>query len=66
MDKVFKWLTVLLLCFLAVAVLTHAYGFSLAAGTLFSGLNTLGTSLEAGGIKSGGTATAPANSKVAA
>jgi hypothetical protein len=60
MDKFWKWLTVLLLCFLAVAVLTHAYGFSLAAGTLFTGLNSLGTSLEAGGISSGGTAVQPA------
>jgi hypothetical protein len=57
MDKFWKWLTLLIVLFAAVAVLTHAYGFSLAAGTLFSGLNTLGGTLEGGNIASGGTKT---------
>jgi len=55
MDKFWKWFTLLIVLFAFVAVLTHAYGFSLAAGTLFSGVNTLGKTLEAGGVASGGT-----------
>lgn len=57
MDKFWKWLTVLIVLFAGVAVLTHAYGFSLAAGTMFQGLNTLGSTLEGGTIASGGTKT---------
>ena len=53
MDKFWKWFTLLIVLFAFVAVLTHAYGFSLAAGTLFGGVNQLGTSLEAGGISAG-------------
>jgi hypothetical protein len=41
--------------FVFIGVLTHAYGFSLAAGTLFSGTNTLGKTLEGQGVSSGGT-----------
>lgn len=66
MDKFWAWLTILLFAFVAVAVLTHAYGFSLAAGTLFSGLNTLGTTIEAGNISSGTTQPAAANYKLVA
>lgn len=58
MDKFFKWLTVLLIAFVFVAVLLHAYGFSLAAGTLFTGLQGLGTTLEAGQYTAGSTAQA--------
>lgn len=47
----------LILGFVFVAVLTHAYGFSLAAGTLFGGVNNLGKTLEGQGIASGGTKT---------
>lgn len=55
MDKFWKWLTILVVAFVAVAILTHAYGFSLAAGTMFQGLQGLGGTLEGGGIASGGT-----------
>lgn len=50
-----KWVMLVTVGFIFVAVLTHAYGFSLAAGTLFSGLNQTGTTLEGGRIASGGT-----------
>lgn len=53
--------TALIVAFVFVAVLTHAYGFSLAAGTLFTGANTLGTSLEGAGISSGGTSVKNSN-----
>jgi hypothetical protein len=33
--------------------MTHAKGFSTAAGTLFTGVNQLGSTLEAGKIKQG-------------
>lgn len=56
-DSLWGWLTLLFIGFLIIGIITHAYGFSLAAGTLFGGLNTLGTSLEGGGIASGGTKT---------
>jgi hypothetical protein len=51
-KDVFLWL---IIGFVFIGVLTHAYGFSLAAGTLFSGTNTLGKTLEGQGSASGGT-----------
>jgi hypothetical protein len=48
-SKFWGWLTLLIAAFVFVAVLTHASGFSLAAGTLFSGFNSLGQTLETGG-----------------
>lgn len=44
----------LILGFVFVAVLTHAAGFATAAGTLFTGTNNLGKTLEGQGISSGG------------
>jgi hypothetical protein len=38
--------TLIFLGFIFVAVLTHARGFSSAAGTLFTGVNGIGTTLE--------------------
>lgn len=55
MDKFWKWLTIALLAFVFIGVLLHAYGFSLAAGTLFTGFNQLGQTLEAPNVASGGT-----------
>lgn len=46
-------LTLFFLGAIFVAVMTHATGFSKAAGTLFTGVNSLGTTLEAGNIKQG-------------
>jgi hypothetical protein len=55
MDEFWKWFTLLFVFFLIMGIITHAYGFSQAAGTLFSGTTNLGTSLEAGNIKAGST-----------
>lgn len=52
-DNFWKLLTLFFLGSIFVAVMTHAKGFSTAAGTLFTGVNTLGTTLEAGNIKQG-------------
>jgi hypothetical protein len=45
----------LVIGFVFIGVITHAYGFSLAAGTLFKGVQGLGGTLEGRGIASGGT-----------
>jgi hypothetical protein len=47
MNDIWKLLTLFFLGSIFVAVLTHASGFSTAAGTMFSGVNTLGKTLEA-------------------
>lgn len=52
-NNFWKVLTLVFLGFIFVAVMTHAKGFSTAAGTLFTGVNTLGSTLEAGNIKAG-------------
>ena len=52
-NNFWKVLTLFFLGAIFVAVMTHAKGFSTAAGTLFTGVNTLGTTLEAGNIKAG-------------
>lgn len=44
----------LVIGFVFIGVITHANGFATAAGTLFSGFNSLGQSLEGSGIASGG------------
>jgi hypothetical protein len=48
-NNFWKVLTLFFLGAIFVAVMTHAAGFSTAAGTLFTGINTLGSTLEAGG-----------------
>jgi hypothetical protein len=53
MNNFWKILTLFFLGAIFVAVMTHAKGFSTAAGTLFTGVNTLGGTLEAGNIKAG-------------
>lgn len=53
MNNFWRVLTLFFLGAIFVAVMTHAKGFSTAAGTLFTGVNTLGTTLEAGNIKAG-------------
>jgi hypothetical protein len=54
-NKLAGILTIIFVGFIFVAVLTHAYGFSLAAGTIFGGVNRLGGTLEGRGMHSGGT-----------
>ena len=53
MNNLWKLLTLFFLGAIFVAVMTHAKGFSTAAGTLFTGINGLGATLEAGNIKQG-------------
>lgn len=53
MNNFWKVLTLFFLGAIFVAAMTHALGFSKVAGTLFTGVNTLGTTLEAGNIKQG-------------
>jgi hypothetical protein len=45
-QNFWKLLTLFFLGAILVAVLTHAQGFSAAAGTLFTGINGLGQTLE--------------------
>lgn len=54
-SKFWGIVTIIFVGFIFVAVLTHAYGFSLAAGTIFGGVNKLGGTLEGRGMASGGT-----------
>lgn len=53
MNQFWKVLTLVFLGAIFVAVMTHAKGFSTAAGTLFTGVNGIATTLEAGNIKQG-------------
>lgn len=53
MNKFWSVLTLIFLGAIFVAVLTHAKGFSTAAGTLFTGVSGIATTLEAGNIKQG-------------
>jgi hypothetical protein len=41
-----KWLTLFFIGCIFLAVLTHADGFSKAAGTMFTGVNSLGKTVE--------------------
>lgn len=52
-NNFWKVLTLFFLGAIFVAVMTHATGFSKAAGTVFTGIQGLGTTLEAGNIKAG-------------
>jgi hypothetical protein len=46
MNDIWKLITLFFLGAIFLAVMTHASGFSTAAGTLFSGVNTMGKTLE--------------------
>jgi hypothetical protein len=52
-NNFWKILTIIFLGAIFVAVLTHANGFATSAGTLFTGINGLAGTLEAGNIKAG-------------
>jgi hypothetical protein len=52
-NKIWGILTLIFVGFIFVAVMTHATGFSKAAGTIFTGISGIGTTLEAGNIKAG-------------
>lgn len=53
MDKFWKIATIVFVGFLFVLAVTHAKGFSTVAGSLFTGVNQLGTTLSGANIKSG-------------
>jgi hypothetical protein len=53
MNNFWKWLTLFLLGCLVVPVVTHSSGFAQSAGTLFTGVNQLGTTLTGASIKGG-------------
>lgn len=53
MDKVFGLVTLFFIGALFVLAVTHAKGFATAAGTVFTGVNNLGTTLTGSKIKSG-------------
>jgi len=52
-NQFWKILTIVFLGAIFVAVMTHAAGFSTAAGTLFTGVNSVAGTLEAGNITAG-------------
>lgn len=52
-NQFFKILTLFFIGAIFVLVVTHAKGFSLAAGTLFTGVNSLGTTLTGVNAKGG-------------
>ena len=52
MNSVWKFITLFFLGAIVVLVVTHSSGFSQSAGTIFTGINTLGTTLT--GSKQGG------------
>lgn len=53
MDKVFKLVGLFFVLSIVVLAVTHPKGFSTAAGTLFTGINSLGTTLTGQRIKGG-------------
>ena len=52
-ENFWGWLTLLFVFFLIIGIITHAAGFSLAAGTLFTGFQGLGAQLEGASIPGG-------------
>jgi hypothetical protein len=52
-------ITLVFIGFIFVAVMTHASGFSEAAGTLFTGLNGVGQTLESPGTATVGSSNMP-------
>lgn len=53
MDKVSKLITLFFLGCLLVLIVTHAKGFATSAGTMFTGVNNLGTTLTGQRITAG-------------
>lgn len=52
-KEISGWITLFFVGALFVLVVTHAKGFSTAAGTVFTGFNNLGTTLTGQRIKAG-------------
>jgi len=53
MNNFWKVLTLFFIGAIFIGVMTHARGFQAAAGTVFSGIDSLGARLEGGNIKAG-------------
>lgn len=53
MNQFWKLITLFFLGSLVVLIVTHSRGFSRSAGTLFTGVNNLGTTLTGQRIKAG-------------
>lgn len=53
MTDFWKALYIFLAFSLIIGIITHAQGFATAAGSLFTGTNSLGQTLEAGNIAYG-------------
>lgn len=53
MNNFWKVLTIFFLLASFLAVMTHAKGFSTAAGTLFTGFNSMGSTLAGTSTKAG-------------
>lgn len=53
MNKVFGLVTLFFGGMIFLAVMTHAKGFSTAAGTVFTGINSLGSNLGGAYTKTG-------------
>jgi hypothetical protein len=54
MQQFWKLMTLFFLGCLVVLVVTHSSGFSKSAGTLFTGFNSLGTTLTGSSMKESG------------
>jgi len=53
MDKITKLITIFFVGSIVVLVVTHSSGFAQSAGSLFTGVNSLGTTLTGSSIKGG-------------
>jgi Flp pilus assembly pilin Flp len=51
MDQVSKLITIFFIGAIAVLVVTHAQGFATSAGSIFTGINSLGTTLTGTNVK---------------
>ena len=53
MDKIDKLITLFFLGAIVVLIVTHSSGFAQSAGSLFTGVNSLGTTLTGSSIQGG-------------
>jgi hypothetical protein len=51
MDKISKLITVFFVGAIIVLIVTHAQGFATSAGSIFTGINSLGTTLTGTNVK---------------
>ena len=53
MGKISALITLFFMGCLLVLIITHSSGFAQTAGTMFSGVNNLGTTLTGSGVQGG-------------